>query len=68
MNLTEKIVIPTEKGVAEKMIHKPKKTLFFTVDQENIYFGDAIEQNTYFNILNQQCGLGAFQSKFCSKL
>lgn len=26
----------TDKGVAEKMIQKPKKTFFSTVDQENI--------------------------------
>lgn len=55
MNSTEKIFFPTDKGVAEKMIQKPKKTFFFffsTVDQENIYFGDAIAQKAYFNALN----------------
>lgn len=53
MNSTEKIFFPTDKGVAEKMIQKPKKTFFFsTVDQENIHFGDAIAQKAYFNALN----------------
>lgn len=51
MNPTEKIFFPTEKGVAQKMTHKPK-TFFFTVDQENIYFGNAIAQKTYFYALN----------------
>lgn len=44
----KKYFFPTEKGVAEKMIQKPKNTFFFpTVDQENIYFGDTIIQKTF---------------------
>lgn len=62
---------PTEKGVAEKMIQKPRKTfsfLSFTVDQENIYFGGVIAQKSYFNTLNLMIWIMRISYEFYGKV
>lgn len=54
MNPTEKYFFFHRKGSSWKYDPEAKEDFFFfsALEWENIYFGGAIEQKTYFNVLN----------------